>query len=96
MPKNVLEQIVTTLDTVHKDKIEFHNNQFEKFTKEQKTVSKMLDNLYLDKLKGRITESEYDRFYQSLRDQITDINTSLNAYKKLKTTTTLQQSTYWI
>ncbi len=77
MPKKVLEQIVTTFDTVHKDKIEFHNNQFEKLTKEQKTISKMLDNLYLDKLKGRITESEYDRFYQSLRGQITDINTSL-------------------
>ena len=26
----------------------------------------MLDNLYLDKLKGRITESEYDKFYTSL------------------------------
>ena len=29
----------------------------------------MMDNLYLDKLKGRITESEYDKFYTSLRDQ---------------------------
>ena len=31
--------------------------------KEQKNITKMIDNLYLDKLKGRITESEYDRFY---------------------------------
>lgn len=37
----------------------------------------MLDNLYLDKLKGRITESDYDRFYQKFRDQITDISIRL-------------------
>ncbi len=38
----------------------------------------MLDNLYLDKLTGRITESEYDRFYTSLRDQLTDLNIQLS------------------
>ena len=37
----------------------------------------MMDNLYLDKLKGRITESEYDKFYTSLRDQVTDISIRL-------------------
>ncbi len=37
----------------------------------------MMDNLYLDKLKGRITESEYDKFYTSLRDQIADISIRL-------------------
>ncbi len=36
-----------------------------------------MDNLYLDKLKGRITESAYDRFYQKFRDQITDISIRL-------------------
>ena len=46
-------------------------------TKEQKEVTKMMDNLYLDKLKGRITESAYDRFYQKFRDQITDISIRL-------------------
>ncbi len=37
----------------------------------------MRDNLYLDKLKGRITESEYDKFYQSFKDQSIDINIRL-------------------
>ena len=31
----------------------------------------------MDKLKGRITESEYDKFYQSLRDQMTEISIRL-------------------
>jgi len=38
----------------------------------------MMDNLYLDKLKARITESEYDRFYISLRDQLNDLNIQLS------------------
>lgn len=36
-----------------------------------------MDNLYLDKLKGSITESAYDRFYQSFRDQLTDVTLKL-------------------
>ena len=42
----------------------------------------MMDNLYMDKLKGRITESEYDKFYQSFRDQSTDINIRLKQLQK--------------
>ena len=43
----------------------------------QKELTKMLDNLYLDKLKGRITESEYDKFYQSLKEQSQDLDDRL-------------------
>ena len=60
-----------------KIKLNFITKQFDKLTKEQKELTKMMDNLYLDKLKGRITESEYDKFYQFIRDQITDINIRL-------------------
>ena len=66
-----------TLNTLHQDKIEFHDKELTKLTNEQKTTTKMLDNLYLDKLKGRITESEYDKFYTSLRDQLADISIRL-------------------
>ena len=33
----------------------------------------MLDNLYLDKLKGRITESDYDKFYQKFTQDQKDL-----------------------
>lgn len=35
------------------------------------------ENLYLDKLKGRITDDQYDKFYQSFRDQISEIDAKL-------------------
>ncbi len=77
IPEYILTEITHTLDTLHKDKIDFHNKEFDKLTTEQKTLTKMIDNLYIDKLKGRITESDYDRFYQSLKDQSIDITIRL-------------------
>lgn len=75
--KDIVAEIVQTLNEVHQDKIDFHNKHFDKLTKEHKQVTTMLDNLYLDKLKGSITESNYDKFYTSLRDQLTDISMQL-------------------
>lgn len=77
LPDWVLEQVVENLNSVHQEKMEFHNQQFNKLTEEHKTITKMMDNLYLDKLKGRITDDEYDRFYQSFREQLADIDTRL-------------------
>ncbi len=37
----------------------------------------MMDNLYLDKLKGRITESDYDKFYQDFKLQLDDLNSKI-------------------
>lgn len=77
LPEWVLEKIIENLNKVHKDKMDFHNQQYEKLTQEHKTITTMLDNLYLDKLKGRITDNEYDKFYQSFREQLADIDTRL-------------------
>ena len=77
IPVDIVNQITQTLNEVHQNKIEFHNKEFEKLTKEQKNLTTMTDNLYLDKLRGRITEDEYDKFYQSLRDQITEVTIRL-------------------
>ncbi len=73
IPENILHQIVDTLNVVHEGKIKFHNMQFDKLTKEQKSITKMMDNLYLDKLKNKIDEDQYERFYKSFREQLNDI-----------------------
>ncbi len=77
LPEEVLGQIVEALSTTHQSKMEFQNKQFEKLTKERATITNMMDNLYLDKLKGRITDDEYDKFYDSFREQLSDIDTRL-------------------
>lgn len=69
MPEDILNDIVDSINQLNQDQIEFHTKQHTKLTNQQKETGHMLDNLYLDKLKGRITESEYDKFYTSLYEQ---------------------------
>lgn len=76
-PENILKEIINTLNEVHQNKIEFHNKQFDKLTKEQKELTKVMDNLYVDKLKGKINEDDYERFYQKFCDQMNDVNVKL-------------------
>ena len=77
MPPEILHQIIETLNTVHKDKVEFHNQNFDRLNKESKEITKMLDNLYMDKLKGRITENEYDKYDQGFREEIAVLESQL-------------------
>ncbi|MBT4856477.1 recombinase family protein [bacterium] len=77
IPTKIVDEIVENLNTLQQDKVDFYQRDLDKFTKEQKSLTKMLDNLYLDKLKGSITESDYDKFYQSLHDQLITINSRL-------------------
>ena len=53
VPQEILDQIVATLGEVHQNKVEFRENHYNKLTKEHNTLSKMIENLYLDKLKGK-------------------------------------------
>ena len=73
MPQEFLEQTVETLRELHKNKIDFHDKHFDTLHREHKKLTKMIDNLYMDKLQGSITASEYERYYKKLRDKLTDI-----------------------
>lgn len=78
MPDEVAANTLETLDSVHQQKVDFHNKQFDKFTGEQKSLTKMMDNLYLDKLKGKISDADYERFFESFKEQLDDINKRLS------------------
>lgn len=78
VPQDILESITNMLTELHQQKVEFHAMHYDRLTKEQKKLTQMLENLYFDKLKGRITEDEYDKFYTTLRDQAAEIATQLN------------------
>ncbi len=77
MPQEILEGIVNTLSEVHHNKIDFQSKQFDDLTKKQKEITKILENLYLDKLKGRITDDEFDNYRKTFCEQRDDINARL-------------------
>jgi hypothetical protein len=57
--------------------MDFHDKQLDSLTRELKTTTGMLDNLYLDKLKNRISDEQYDRFYGNLRAKLDETNSRL-------------------
>ena len=79
MPGDMQEQIINTLGEVHSQKIKFHNEHVSKLNAEQKSLTKMMDNLYLDKLKGKISEEQYDRFYTRFIEQKEEIRIKLDS-----------------
>jgi DNA invertase Pin-like site-specific DNA recombinase len=78
VPLKFHQQIIETLKSVHQDKVKFHNNLFTTLTDEHRNLTAMMDNLYLDKLKGKISEEQYDKFYESFSTQKSDISIRLN------------------
>lgn len=77
MPEDIARQISDTLAEDHTNKANFTEKKRSELTHEHKKVTLMLDNLYMDKLKGSITDSEYDKFYTRLRDQLIEVETHL-------------------
>ncbi len=78
MPEEILQQTLETLNEVHTNKMEFHNRQFATFTKELNDLTTMMDALYMDKLKGRISDAEYERFYKKFCTQRDDVTLRLS------------------
>lgn len=77
LPEDTLKQIVEALNTTHQGKMSFRDEQYKKLTNDHDTYSKRIEKLYLDRLDGRITDDEYDKFYQSFREQLSEIDTRL-------------------
>lgn len=77
IPEQVVNEIVESLRTTHEGKIEFREKQHAELSKEHEIYANRLEKIYIDKLDGRITESEYDKLYQSFRDKVAEIDTRM-------------------
>ena len=78
VPKYI-EQILNTLKENHEGKIEFHHKQFELLTEKKRKITLSLENLYKDKLSGSITDSVYDKFCTSLKEEDAEVDSRLSA-----------------
>lgn len=77
IPQEVLDDITESLKSVHKGKSEFREQQFDQLTKERDKYTKRTENMYFDKLDGRITTDEYDKLYKKFRGKIEEIDNRL-------------------
>ena len=77
LPDHVMDKVINALKNVHEDKNQFRDKQYEELSKEHQLYASRSDKLYVDKLDGRITDDAYDRYYQSFRDKIAEIDARL-------------------
>ncbi len=57
--------------------LEPFDKHFDKLTAKQKSITKMMNNLYMDKPKREIDDEKYNRFYTSLHNQMDETTTRL-------------------
>ena len=68
--KKIIEWIRKALKENHSEETEYHNNALTELNRQYALLQQRLDNLYDDKLDGKITGEFYDRkFQQYTRDQ---------------------------
>ena len=51
--------------------------------KKQNELTSMIDNLYMDKLRGIINEAHYNKYYRNLAKDRNSINLEINTYLKV-------------
>ena len=77
LPEQVLGRITNDLKSTHESKSQFRDNQYTHLVTEHEKFSKRLEKIYIDRLDGRITDDEYDKFYQSFREELDGIDIRL-------------------
>jgi site-specific DNA recombinase len=82
MPPEIVQELVQTLNSLNQEKETFYKTELSNATSEHKKITKMLDNLYVDKLQGSITESVYTKFFTQFNEQLTMIEARLTGLQE--------------
>lgn len=78
MPENVVDDIVSTLKSSHKDKTKFHEDLRTRYQSEYSKYEKWIERMYEDKLQGSITVSFYEKKRKEYRDKQRELNEKLS------------------
>lgn len=78
VPEDVIEEIIDSLKSVHDGKVEFRKEEQKKLEAEKELYVTRREKLYLDRLDGRVTESQYDKFDTSFRERIVELDTRMS------------------
>ncbi|MDQ3098268.1 MAG: recombinase family protein [bacterium] len=78
LPSQTVEQIIEALKTTHESKIDFREKQQAEYEKQRDLNAKRQEKLFMDRLDGRITDDEYDKYWQQFRDQIAETDTKIS------------------
>jgi len=74
------EWIKKALKESHKEEINYHSASVGEINKQHDLIKSRLDKLYIDKLDGKITEENYQRFYNEFSEALRNTDKSLNRH----------------
>jgi len=77
VPDEIIDRIVTDLQALHDNKIEFKDKTESQLLKERATITQMRDRNYRAYLQQRITEDDYDKYDSQFRDELANIDARL-------------------
>lgn len=77
VPKEIIEEITTTLKVNHEDKSDFRKTQTDRLYKEREVWAKRKEQLFIEKLDGSITSDEYTSHYNNFIEKIADIDAQI-------------------
>lgn len=72
------EWIRRALKESHKDEIDYHSSSFGELSKKHGILKNRLDNIYTDKLDGKITEADYERRFEEYSKELKQVDKKLN------------------
>lgn len=75
--QNTVNQVLTVLKNQHENIVMFYDNAIKQKRAEYAKLSKRLNTLYDDRLDGRITVDEYDKYVQNAKAEMEDIDSKL-------------------
>lgn len=78
MPDKIRQRIVDALAVSHEQKMTHHAQQYDANSKQYAQLGTMLDNLYLDKLRGKLDDTSYERFYQKIKIELDEVKARLD------------------
>lgn len=81
-PEDKLEEILTILKTNHEAKSNFYDAQYKKLTADHMMYENRLKQIYLDKIDGRITESQYNEMFNEFRGEQQIVDNLLGKLKQ--------------
>lgn len=73
IPEEIFETLAANLNKASKSAVDFKTQQYNKLLRERSEATQMLDNLYMDKLKGRINDEQYDKFHGTLKGKLEEV-----------------------
>ena len=78
IPEDVVEELRKEMESSFKAEQAVYHSSIDQYRKEYDEIDTMVEKAYMDSLRGRITESQYENIFTKLKERQEFLNTKIN------------------